>query len=125
SSLRPGRRSWRNATSCSGVRWRRSSGNGTGFAATSAQKKRSLGGTYYFLIRLILQGTFRVVAAQQILDTLSLNKPCHHTYRGLDSCATIAFALYFVAPFSSPRLAWPLLPRSPRRPMTGSGTSPS
>jgi hypothetical protein len=29
-----------------------------------------------------LLGTFRVAAAQQILNTMSLNKPRHHTHRG-------------------------------------------
>src|SRR5260221_8682197 len=70
-------------------------------------------------------GTFSVDAAQQILDTLSLNKGrVIHTTRGSDSCASTALLRYFLLPLSLPQPPSPPFPLWPRRPMTGFGKSP-
>src|ERR1700730_5340933 len=70
-------------------------------------------------------GTFSVDAAQQILDTLSLNKGrVIHTTRGSDSCASTALLRYFLRPLSLPQPPSPPFPLLPRRPMTGFGKSP-
>jgi hypothetical protein len=40
-------------------------------------------GNHYRHQKFDLQGTFDVAAAQQSLDTMSLNKPRHHIHSGI------------------------------------------